>query len=314
VRSAREVARNHCAKSPEIVVSAIVATDSDTALDTYRYLRGGIPVMLVMLGVALIIERVRASEWLGSISAYYFTGAHAVFIGSICAMGTLLIVYKGLKTTEDVLLNLAGILAFVVAFVPTSRPETEVSVEVSNDNVISNVWALVIALLVARAASWLMYQRTGTAPKLGPIARVAVWVQRVLMAAGVLLLIVAPDWFVSHAHGIASSVLFLAIISTVVITAFVADKGLVESSNPQLYQTIYRIIAVLMLITLAIAITVHFTVDGVSQLVLWAEFFLLAEFGVYWGVQTAERWTSPTDSAPAPPQCTVRQERILDAL
>ena len=117
--------------------------DRDTSLDTYRYLRGGIPVMLVMLGAALIIERARASDWLGSISAYYFTGAHVVFIGSICAMGTLLIVYKGLKPTEDVLLNLAGVLAFVVAFVPTSRPETAVSVDVSNVNVLSNVWALV---------------------------------------------------------------------------------------------------------------------------------------------------------------------------
>ena len=45
-----------------------------------------------------------------------------MFIGALCAIGALLIVYKGSKDTEDVLLNLAGILAFVVAFVPTSRP------------------------------------------------------------------------------------------------------------------------------------------------------------------------------------------------
>ena len=56
--------------------------DRDTALDTYRYLRGGIPVMLVMLGAALIIERARATCWQTSISAYYFTSAHAVFIGA----------------------------------------------------------------------------------------------------------------------------------------------------------------------------------------------------------------------------------------
>lgn len=288
--------------------------DTDTSLDTYRYLRGSIPVMLVMLAVALIIERVRASDWLGSISAYYFTGAHAVFIGSICAMGALLIVYKGLKSTEDILLNLAGILAFVVAFVPTSRPETAVHVDVSNVNVLANVWALVIALLVARAVSWFMYRRTGTTPDLGPIARTVVWVQRAILAAGLALLIFARDWFVSHAHGIAAVVLFLAIIGTVVITAFIADTGLVDSANPKVYEQIYRIIAVLMLVTLLVAVTVHFTIHGVSQLVLWAEVALLGEFGLYWGVQTAERWGSRSDRAVSSPTCTVRQQKILDAL
>ena len=129
------------------------AMDRDTALDTYRYLRGGIPVMLVMLGAALIIERARATCWQTSISAYYFTAAHAVFIGAICAIGTLLIVYKGSTDTEDVLLNLAGILAFVVAFVPTSRPvllcgASSLPVDaVTNAAVVANVWALVVALV-----------------------------------------------------------------------------------------------------------------------------------------------------------------------
>ena len=96
--------------------------DRDTALDTYRYLRGGIPVMMVLLAAALIIERAGATCWQTSISAYYFTSAHGVFIAALCAIGTMLIVYKGSRDTEDVLLNLAGILAFVVAVVPTSRP------------------------------------------------------------------------------------------------------------------------------------------------------------------------------------------------
>jgi len=86
--------------------------DRDTALDTYRYLRGGIPVMLVLLAAALIIERAGATCWQTSISAYYFTSAHAVFIGAICAIGTLLIVYKGSRDTEDILLNLAGAAIF----------------------------------------------------------------------------------------------------------------------------------------------------------------------------------------------------------
>jgi len=289
--------------------------DRDTSLDTYRYLRGGIPVMLVMLGAALIIERARASDWLGSISAYYFTGAHAVFIGSICAMGTLLIVYKGLKPTEDVLLNLAGILAFVVAFVPTSRPETAVSVDVSNVNVLSNVWALVIALLVARAVSWFMYRSTGTTPDLGPIASIVVWVQRAILAAGLALLIFARDWFVSHAHGIAAVVMFLAIIATVFLTAFMADKA-VLSANPPLYHRIYQCIAITMVVTLIAAVVVHFALDNFNHIVLVVEMVLIIEFGVYWAVQTVEKWSptlTPRDE-PAGTRCTPAQERVMSAL
>ena len=185
--------------------------DRDTALDTYRYLRGGMPVMLVMLGAALVIERAGASCWQTSISAYYFTAVHAVFIGAICAIGTLLVVYKGSNDTEDVLLNLAGILAFVVAFVPTTRPvllcgASALPVDaVSEHAVVANVWALVVALVVSRAASWWMYRRTGTGRGRSPLGTVAVWVQRAVLAVGLATLVLAPRWFVANAHGIAAS-------------------------------------------------------------------------------------------------------------
>jgi uncharacterized membrane protein len=304
------------------------AMDRDTSLDTYRYLRGSIPIMLVMLGAALITERAGATSWQTSISAYYFTAVHAVFIGAICAIGTLLIVYKGLKPTEDILLNLAGVLAFVVAFVPTSRPASPTSepvlprtasalpVEaVTNAAVIANVWAVVVALLVARAASWWMYRRTGTGRELAPIARAAVWVQRAVLAVGLVTLIAAPDWFVSHAHGIAAVVMFLAIIATVFLTAFMADKA-VPSANPALYHRIYQWIAFAMVLTLIAAVVVHFTLDDFNHVVLVVEVVLIVEFGVYWAVQTVEKWNPPPAPVdePAGARCTPAQERVLDAL
>src|SRR5271156_5020787 len=100
----------------------VPAQAPDILLDTYRYLRGGMAVMVVMLGAAVLGERLTASCWQTSISAYYFTSAHSVFVAALCALGTLLIVYTGSTDTEDTLLNLAGILAFIVAMVPTSRP------------------------------------------------------------------------------------------------------------------------------------------------------------------------------------------------
>lgn len=288
--------------------------DRDAALDTYRYLRGGIPVMLIMLGVAVAIEIVRSRDWLTSISAYYFTSAHAVFIGSICVMGALLIVYRGVKPTEDVLLNLAGTLAFVVAFVPTTRPEPDVPIGLVPDaTVTANVWALVAALAVARVASWFMYRQTRTTPELGPIARVAMWVQRILLAVGVVTLALAPRWFVANAHGIAASALFAAIIATVFLTAFVADKGVVDSPNPALYQRVYRWIAVVMVITLIAAVVAHYALSEFSHVVIVVEVVLLAEFFVYWAVQTVEKWNPPPDVAERQ-SCSAREERVVNAL
>lgn len=293
--------------------------DRDPALDTYRYLRGGIPVMLVMLFAALIIERASATCWQTSISAYYYTAVHAVFIGTICAIGTLLVVYKGSKDTEDVLLNLAGILAFVVAFVPTTRPVllcgASALAEVNQRTVVANVWALVVALVVSRAASWWMYRRTGTGRDRSPLGTVALWVQRAVLAVGLVTLIAAPEWFVANAHGIAAATMFGAFIVTVVINAFLAGhQNKLTSPHPEFYHRVYQVIAVAMVATLIAAVVVHFVLDDFSHVVLVVEVLLIVEFGIYWLVQTIELWNTSTRDALAPEQCTPAEQRLMRAL
>ncbi|HEV7421754.1 MAG TPA: hypothetical protein VGO30_18190 [Mycobacterium sp.] len=297
------------------------AMNRDTVLDTYRYLRGGVPVMLVMLGAALIIERFRATCWQTSISAYYFTSAHGVFIGSICAIGTLLIVYKGSKDTEDVLLNLAGILAFVLAFVPTSRPvllcgeSTLPDGAVTDDAVIGNVWALVVALAVARVASWWMYRRTGTGRSRSPLGEVAVWVQRAVLAAGLIVLILVPDWFVANAHGVAAVTMFVSFIVTVLINAFLAGRQ-DEDKCPrrEVYHRFYQVISLAMAVTLAAAVTAHLLLNGFNHAVLVVEVALILEFGAYWLVQTVELWNTSTRDELVDVECRPTGERLLRAL
>ncbi|MDT5078794.1 MAG: hypothetical protein QOJ80_3431 [Mycobacterium sp.] len=285
--------------------------DRDVALDTYRYLRGGMPVMLVMLASALIVERATATCWQTSISAYYFTGVHAVFIGTICAIGTLLVVYRGSNDTEDVLLNLAGILAFVVAFVPTTRPvllcgASTLPVDaVSERAVIANVWALVVALAVSRAASWWMYRRTGTGRDRSPLGTVALWVQRAVLAVGLVTLIVARTWFVANAHGIAAVTMFGAIIVTVVINAVLVHTR---------YRVVYQVISVLMVLTLVATVVVHFVLDDFNHIVLVVELLLIAEFGAYWVVQTVELWNSPVRDVAVGARCTPREARLRRGL
>ena len=295
--------------------------DRDVALDTYRYLRGGIPVMLVMLGAALIFERSHATCWQTSISAYYFTSAHAVFIAALCAIGTLLIVYKGSNDTEDVLLNLAGVLAFVVAFVPTSRPvllcgESAGAIGAVTDDVpIRNVWALVIALVAARMASWWMYRRTGTGRSRSPLGMVALWVQRGVLAIGLIALIVVPAWFVANAHGVAAVTMFVAFIVTVLINAFLAGRQDADKCpHHQLYQKVYQVISILMALTLIAAVTVHLVLDGFNHTVLVVEVALILEFGAYWVIQTVELWSTSTRDELVDRECQPAGKRLLRAL
>jgi hypothetical protein len=295
--------------------------DRDTALDTYRYLRGGIPVMLVLLAAALIIERAGATCWQTSISAYYFTSAHGPFIGAICAIGTLLIVYKGSRDTEDILLNLAGILAFVVAFVPTSRPvmlcgESALPVGALTDRaIIDNVWALVVALVLSRVASWWMYRRTNTGRTRSPLGEVATWIQRAVLAVGLLTLIFAPQWFVANAHGIAAVTMFVSFIVTVLINAFLAgrqDEG--KCPNTRTYHHLYQVISLSMVLTLIAAVTAHLALDGFNHTVLVVEIALIAEFGAYWLVQTVELWNTSIRDDVIDVDCRPAEKRLLRAL
>ena len=140
--------------------------------------------MIVMLAAAVIGERLTATCWQTSISAYYFTTAHSIFIAALCALGVQFIVYKGSSDTEDVLLTLAGILAFIVAMVPTTRPvlfcgryglpaEYDVKHAITN-----NVWAVVIALVIARVLSFWLYRRTNTASPKSVFGIVSTYVLR----------------------------------------------------------------------------------------------------------------------------------------
>ena len=93
------------------------------AQTTYRLLRIAMLVLVIMLATAVIYQIFRPEPdcWLGSISAYYYTSARAVFVVALCAIGACLVAYRGNTPSEDLALNVSGFLAFVVAFIPTPR-------------------------------------------------------------------------------------------------------------------------------------------------------------------------------------------------
>lgn len=287
------------------------------ALDTYRYLRGGMAVMIVLLGAAVVAERVGADCWQTTISDYYYTSAHAVFIASVGAVGAMLIVYKGSSATEDVLLNFAGILAFVVAMVPTTRPDLlcgPARLIAGDDAAVRNVWAVVVALVVSRVASWWMYRRTGTTRERPPLATAATWLQRVVLGVGVVTLVAAPEWFRANAHGVAAVAMFASIIATVLITAFVTgNQDQAKCPQRRRYQAAYRAIAAAMALALGTAVVLHLVLDGFNHAIIVIEAALILLFGAYWLVQTVELWGTTT-RAQLMPDVVARRSRILQAL
>jgi hypothetical protein len=273
----------------------------DITLDTYRYLRGGMVIMIVMLGAAVIGERLTASCWQTSISAYYFTTAHSIFIAALCALGVQFIVYKGSSDTEDLLLTLAGMLAFIVAMVPTTRPllfcgpyglpvEYEIKHAITN-----NVWAVVIALAIARVLSWWLYRRTNTGQPKSVLGTVSTYILRAIMSLGLVALIFFRNWFDSNAHGVAAVIMFLAIITTVVTTTFlVSRQDDAKSPHRRLYYVVYKVIAAAMIATLIAVVVLHLALDSWNHWVIVIETALILEFTVYWVVQTIELWRTPS--------------------
>ena len=92
---------------------------------TYINLRIGMAVIALLLPMLLI-----AGSWLSdkisfqeSISAFYHTGMRNLFVGSLCAVGSFLYLYKGFNEKENIALNFAGVFALGVAFFPTTIPE-----------------------------------------------------------------------------------------------------------------------------------------------------------------------------------------------
>jgi hypothetical protein len=100
------------------------STDMDTWVKSYGYLRTAIIALLIGLGVAVAFQTARQGwHLLGSVSAYYYTPAQAIFVGALIGLGASMIALKGTNAVEDVFLNLGGMFAMVVAIVPTSRGE-----------------------------------------------------------------------------------------------------------------------------------------------------------------------------------------------
>jgi NADH:ubiquinone oxidoreductase subunit 6 (subunit J) len=276
-----------------------------TGRDTYRYLRGGMVVVIVMLFAAIFIDSLPTDCWQGSISAYYYTAARNVFVATLCCVGFMLIVYKGSNDTEDVLLNLAGTLAFFVAFVPIEIPDVAGCRQVlptadeKSDAIANNFGAVIVALAVAGAIIAFVFvvdkqSRADTSD----------WGNRLRAISGVVLagFVVAyfffPKQFEAWAHWVAAVLIFVIIGAVVFINAYlVGNQDRQDPATRDRFRRRYRVIGWMMvgsvvgaLIAALVGTLSHPQGEAWNIPVFALETALLLEFALFWAFQTFELW------------------------
>lgn len=262
-------------------------------LGTYRHLRVAMVVLLLLLLVSVAVEAVRTGGFEGSISAYFFTPVRSVFVGTLCAVGASLIVYRGRTDPEDIVLNVSGFLAFVVAFVPTKAPDGTPDAPIA-DAITNNLWTLLVTAAVAVAVAWRLVRRTdGTRD---------VAVEASLAGAGGLLVVLgtyfaaARTHFLSWAHLGAAGAMFAGM--TLVVGLNAREARAAEGDDPQVCarRIWYPRLFVAMVGTAVVVGGA--AIAGLPKGALTLEALLLAEFGAFWFLQTHALWGEATDPAP----------------
>jgi hypothetical protein len=285
---------------------------ADDAMVTYRYVRVGLVALVVFLFVSLVLTAAHTCLQ-GSISAFFYTRTHAVFVAALCAIGVCLIAYQGSRTAEDALLNFSGFMAFVVALIPTASTGVCRSWLPTVADPFGGVANNVTALFIAAAAGIALYlalsrwrppqpqptaehEECATAAALWKwlakaLLKTESWLPKALFAVTVIGgLALFSDWFVARAHAFAAVAMFLAITLVAVYHACYA-----RAAGRRQRARFYAAIAVLMLATVVLAVVL--LVRHVEFGLLLVELLLIGQFALFWAVQTWDVW-EPRDKYP----------------
>ena len=274
------------------------------AIKSYRYLRLSIVVIVAALMASVLLEVIHAGCWQESISAYYYTPTHAIFVGGLVAIGVALIAVKGSTDLEDALLNVAGVLAPIVAFVPTSPPRADDACKATGfvgDNAealidnnllsfaIGGILAIILTFCIGRFVQGdRATPPTGDLPQPMPEPKpnpksigIGLGISVALLAAGLIWYYGFRDNFLDHAHGGAAGAMFGMVAIVMVINAITARRP---------YRPYYWGLFGAMVAGVVVALVGVRIDDGWRHQILVLEICELIPFAVFWVLQTVEHW------------------------
>jgi hypothetical protein len=280
------------------------------AARTYNCLRIGLLVAVVALGFS-ILEAARKSGvhcFLGSISGYYYTPVHPVFIGLMVAIGLSLVVIKGRTVVEDTCLTVAGLMAPIVAFIPTSddthgvcrpamlavghyQPDPQGSFFVhasANNNLHALVFAGYVAVGAALIAPLVRLVRTGSVAGYSRSFWMTVGGSLVLAITGSVLLHWQWNWLLD-AHARAACLMFAFLAAAAGANSWF---GFRQRNKKSWYAPAYAVVGGLMVVSGIVFLILHAHDKSMlgGHLVLGIEAVEISLFFAFWAVQTIERW------------------------
>ena len=278
----------------------LAADDQDHAIATYRYLRLSIVIVILTLLVSLLIERANASCWQGSVSSYYYTPVHSIFVAALAVIGIALIAIRGATVHEEVLLNMAGFLAPIVAFVPTGWSSTDCPSNLNTaskqavDGLLSgnqffarfssnNLLAFIIGLLAAVLITSFVAKRARKRDPLVTATEVvvpAIGIGSVILG-GILWRVSSPATFDTHAHSYSAIIMFLLVGIVMFSTA--------RRNESKFYRVVYYACPGTMLVG-GVVVFIVGRIVAWRQQILVLEGIEAAAFVVFWFSQTIELW------------------------
>ena len=259
---------------------------------TYRFMRLAMAMMALSILIAMVIERLRAPGWEGSISAYYYTAARPIFTGALVAIGGFLISIKGRTNIEDISLNLAGMMAPLVPLIPPnqaskttgsviSRVGFNVTGRQNHELLVNSLTTVLVVAAASFAIVFVVGRVTGAPVDLQTHDKVGLSIAVGVAVVGIVLY-VTVDFVRNNAHGLAAGLMFLFLWPAVVANSY--------SARRRPYRRTYAAIAVSMLAFLAAVGVGRLVARGWRHHVLVLEILELTPFLVYWIVQTFEQW------------------------
>lgn len=251
------------------------------AVKSYRYLRIAMITVILMLGVAVVVEwmNTRSGCLQESISAYYYTPVQSIFVGALITIGVCMVALKGTSDGEDVFLNLGGMLAPIVALVPTPEPGRCRSVGVAVAAAPENIQNNVIALFFAGFIGLVVGAVTLIGPGTGKPKPVQIWGA----VGAVLIFLGGVGWFVLDRSGFDRGAHYTAAITLFVCIVIVAVL------NSLRQRVRYGTVAILMVVS-GLGLGFYTWRTGWAHGVLVVEATLILLFAVFWAVQTQEFW------------------------
>lgn len=144
------------------------------SMRSYRLMRWWIGAIAFLLPVVLLVWGLALDdvEWFTdgiptatSLSAYYYTSARNVFIGSLWAVGVFLVFYRGRTSSRSFWAGVAGVAAILVASIPTGAPSLLKHIEGTGETsgvgpAIHGISAIVFFVVMAWWIWW-VFPRSG---------------------------------------------------------------------------------------------------------------------------------------------------------